>query len=352
MRKMFILFIFVFAGQLMQAQNACLPGGPAVPCDDGNPCTINDSCRNGVCSGTPKLCNDGNACTTDFCDAVSGKCVFVFNTAGCSDGNPCTINDICINGVCTPGTPKACDDGNPCTTDQCDPVSGSCLFTFNTLSCNDGNACTTNDFCINGSCIGGAFRVCNDNNPCTIDACNPQAGCTFIYTGNGTPCDDNNNCTINDECANGLCNGTLSSGQRRVVTSKKDDNSPGSLRSIINSSCANDIITFSVDTVLVNSSIVIPHNLTITGNGTVNTALNGNNSTTIFIIPATVSIGLSNMALINGYASSNGGAFENNGTMFIKDILLKNNYEGRKPKAYGGGGSITVMSAGSLLIVN
>ncbi len=100
------------------------------------------------------------------------------NGSSCDDGNPCTINDICINGVCS-GTPKNCDDGNPCTDDACNTTTGLCTHTNNTATCNDGDVCTVNDHCLNGACVPGTPLVCNDNNACTDDACNPAVGCVF-----------------------------------------------------------------------------------------------------------------------------------------------------------------------------
>lgn len=327
-----------------------IPSPAVLPCDDGNACTVNDSCRNGVCSGTFVTCpdTDGNPCTSAACNPLTG-CYIINNTNSCDDGNPCTINDRCVNGICA-GTPKNCNDGNPCTTDYCDPVTGNCMFVYNTASCNDGNPCTVNDHCLNGVCVGGNVQVCNDNNPCTIDACGPSGGCIF-FVSSGSPCDDNNNCTVNDMCVNGNCTGTVSSGVVRSVTTRLDDNSAGSFRAIVAAACENDIISFAVDTVFLSAPVLITRNLTISGNGAGNTVINGNNATRLLTIPAPVSLGLSNISLINGYASADGGAFFNEGTMFVKDITLKHNYEGVLPKAFSGTGSITVLTAGSLQIL-
>ena len=74
------------------------------PCSDGNACTAGDTCSNGVCNpGTAVVCNDNNVCTTDSCNPASG-CVFAANTNACDDGNPCTVGDTCGNGVCNAGT--------------------------------------------------------------------------------------------------------------------------------------------------------------------------------------------------------------------------------------------------------
>ncbi len=50
---------------------ACLPG----PCDDESACTVSDTCREGVCMGTPIDCDDHDACTQDACDPARG-CVY------------------------------------------------------------------------------------------------------------------------------------------------------------------------------------------------------------------------------------------------------------------------------------
>ncbi|RME21121.1 MAG: hypothetical protein D6806_15245, partial [Deltaproteobacteria bacterium] len=91
-----------------------LPDGSA--CNDGDPCTVNDVCSAGACSGTPKNCSDGNVCTDDACNPADGCCTHTTDAGGCNDGDPCTVNDVCSNGVCG-GTPKDCSDGNVCTDD-------------------------------------------------------------------------------------------------------------------------------------------------------------------------------------------------------------------------------------------
>ncbi len=56
-----------------------------------------------------------------------------------------------------------CDDENPCTDDTCDPEAG-CLFVSNTIPCDDANPCTAGEGCQEGECVGGV-NVC----PCTTD---------------------------------------------------------------------------------------------------------------------------------------------------------------------------------------
>ncbi|MCB9739740.1 MAG: hypothetical protein H6747_10770 [Deltaproteobacteria bacterium] len=159
------------------------------PCDDGDACTSGDACRKGVCGGSGKSCDDGNACTADACDA-KGACSHVAIAAGgaCSDGDACTTGDSCNAGTCA-GAAKSCDDGNPCTTDGCDAKTGACSKTAlaEDAPCDDGKACTSGDACRKGKCVPAK------------DAC----GCS-----NGQPCDDGDACTSGDTCAAGLCAGT------------------------------------------------------------------------------------------------------------------------------------------------
>ncbi|NUN13438.1 MAG: hypothetical protein HUU55_07365 [Myxococcales bacterium] len=172
------------------------------PCDDGDPCTVNDQCVQGACQpGAPLDCSDGNVCTDDICDALTG-CSNVNNTAPCEDGNLCTAGDNCANGACVPGLPTQCDDGNSCTNDSCVPATG-CVNAPNTSPCDDGDVCTSGDVCSGGSCQPGAAIDCDDGNICTDSVCDPITGCASI--NNSAACDDGNPCTINDICAGGVC---------------------------------------------------------------------------------------------------------------------------------------------------
>ena len=171
--------------------------GTLKPCGDGNACTA-DTCVGGNCQHTPYACNDNNPCTADNCDPASG-CAHPPLTDACDDGNPCTKGDSCATGVCA-GTPDTCDDSNPCTTDACS-ATGGCSHTNNTATCDDGNPCTTTDVCTAGA-SGGTGGTCDDGNACTDDTC---AGGVCGHTNNSGPCDDGNGCTVGDACSAGSC---------------------------------------------------------------------------------------------------------------------------------------------------
>ena len=95
-------------------------------------------------------------------------------------------------GKCAAGA-AACDDDNPCTVDGCDPNVG-CSST--PRDCSDDDPCTL-DTCIlaDGSCQHLA-ETCDDGNACTEGKCNADEGC--VYTGKD--CADGDACT-SDGCS-------------------------------------------------------------------------------------------------------------------------------------------------------
>lgn len=138
------------------------------PCDDNNPCTVNDAC------------NDLAQCGGEF-----------LAHAPCDDGDPCTENDECVginSATDCEGTPVVCiPDGKECHTIQCDPQTGQCV---------------TTDL---------PNEVCDDDNTCTIDFCDGvTADCVHLPENDGTPCDDHEQCTKQDQCVQGNCEGTPS----------------------------------------------------------------------------------------------------------------------------------------------
>jgi hypothetical protein len=102
-----------------------------------------------------------------------------------------------------------CDDQNACTSDSCDPDSG-CLFTAVGGVCSDQDDCTAGDTCSGGACQPGSAKVCEDGNPCTTDHCSGGACGTSPKTGGS--CDDGNLCTTGDQCVAGVCQGSGGEG--------------------------------------------------------------------------------------------------------------------------------------------
>jgi hypothetical protein len=186
----------------------CQHVGTDSPCDDGNACTDNDQCSNTLCLPGPLIqCDDGSPCTIDACNLALGECEFqhIGDGAFCDDGDLCTVGDECIGLECTSGLVPDCNDGNPCTDDGCDPQSGFCSSLNNNSPCDDGDVCTSEDACANGQCTGGTGDGCDDNNPCTDDFCDPILGTCSYLNGVGA-CDDGDECTTGDFCSFGVCN--------------------------------------------------------------------------------------------------------------------------------------------------
>jgi hypothetical protein len=189
---------------------------PAIggPCDDKDICTVQDLCVAGGCSGVAISCDDSDPCTIDWCDSASG-CVHesldgcCLDAADCQVGSKCFTSQ-CVNMVCQL-TPVACNDGSPCTTDSCEPTKG-CVFApvpgccLADAQCDDGSVCTK-DWCSNLACQHEEV-VCSDGNACTTDSCEPTKGCVFAPVPGcclaDAQCDDGNACT-QDWCSNLAC---------------------------------------------------------------------------------------------------------------------------------------------------
>ncbi|MFT7580850.1 MAG: hypothetical protein ACI9MR_002524, partial [Myxococcota bacterium] len=179
-------------------------------CDDGDACTQVDTCADGTCGGaSPLVCDDENPCTDDSCDSTDGSCVAVADDDNaCSDGSACTVGDTCESGACMSGELTVCDDDNPCTDDSCDSADGSCVaVNDDENACSDGSACTVDDTCVGGACVSGEAIVCDDNEVCTADSCDPTDGACVFGPLTGPECDDDDLCTTVDRCEEGTCAG-------------------------------------------------------------------------------------------------------------------------------------------------
>ena len=191
-----------------------IPANTGGACDDGVPCTHDDFCWNGACVGFEPDCSAlDDACNVGVCDPDSGECTpEPVNDGGlCDDGNLCTANDTCLDGVCA-GTPPDCSAlDSDCTVGVCDPASGQCTVepANEGGGCDDGNACSVDDFCSNGVCVAFEADCSGYDDACNVGVCNPVTGlCDREPINEGGACDDGNGCTENDTCSAGVCGGT------------------------------------------------------------------------------------------------------------------------------------------------
>lgn len=201
----------------------------AAPCDDEDPCTIGDQCSQGECEGLGINCDcsddadcaaleDGDLCNgTLYCDQTelpyecavkeetviecpepqgwesicieavceptTGQCFEQpdHEDFACSTQDKCIVGETCQQGECIGGFALNCNDGNTCTQDSCDSNSG-CIHEPVPGPCSDGTICTSGDQCEDGSCLPGPALDCDDQNPCTVDSCEPEAGCVHKLT--------------------------------------------------------------------------------------------------------------------------------------------------------------------------
>ena len=174
---------------------------------DGTPCGANNACmtgtcRAGQCETTFVDCGDPGPCGVHRCDIERG-CVLHMSEdgEGCFDGDHCTQGDYCEAGVCIPGA-DPCDGQDPCAC-ICDPRTGDNNPLPPGARCDDGLRCTTGDECAMGVCRG--TFACDDDNSCTIDACDEEHGCGHATLSDGAWCNDQDLCTAGDTCLGGTC---------------------------------------------------------------------------------------------------------------------------------------------------
>ncbi|MDP6946033.1 MAG: hypothetical protein QF464_17930, partial [Myxococcota bacterium] len=237
------------------------------PCGDGDACSVQDACVEGVCVGVPRDCTFlDEACAIGECQPEDGECLLVVasDDAPCTNGDPCTEGEICAGGVCGGGEPVdcsgldslcadgecsgehggcigvpineggVCDDSDMCTDDDscvlgtcsgeakdcdleiedcavggCDPASGECVLVAidEADECDDGDACTTEDTCDEGLCVGALVDCGGEASSCQVASCDPATGCAFEPIANGAPCDDGDACTVATSCEGGSCLG-------------------------------------------------------------------------------------------------------------------------------------------------
>jgi hypothetical protein len=90
-----------------------------------------------VVVGGSCVCICNNICPgNSYLDSTDCSCSTCFDTAGnpvaeggiCDDGDPCTVNDVCVNHACQSGSQMQCP-ADSCTQSYCNSTSGSCVNT-------------------------------------------------------------------------------------------------------------------------------------------------------------------------------------------------------------------------------
>jgi len=200
-------------------------------CDHDLECEFGEYCLENLCVEclSDADCVDDSACTTDSC-GPDGQCVWE-NEEGC-----CYVD-------------SDCDDDKYCTLEHCDGPNKTCIYEDNPLPncCNDvgvppehAATCIPEDACTSYMCYASHVGLqycrwgpminaccttdvmCNDGNPCTLDACDLTAAidngsgsfagvCSYVDDPaqsdccvNAIGCDDGDPSTV-DTCENNTC---------------------------------------------------------------------------------------------------------------------------------------------------
>ena len=156
----------------------------------GSPCTAAAQCDSGHCvEGVCCESSCSGTCMTCKLAGSAGLCLPAPDGTPCPDGNACNGEEVCLLQECVSGEPLDCDDDNPCSTDACDPLNG-CVHAplADGTSCADEDLCNGQETCQAGMCSAGEALDCDDGNPCTTDGCDALAGCNHRPLPDGSDC--------------------------------------------------------------------------------------------------------------------------------------------------------------------
>lgn len=193
--------------------DACTAAGKCVApaemdgksCANATKCDGDETCKSGVCQTVANfMCpTDANACHAPSCDPVTGCGQTNLTGTTCPDANLCNGTEKCNNGVCNvPGTPKNCNDNNPCTIDDCDPKTGACINTpvSGGELCENGDVCDGIGVCDdNAKCVVQPAQPCDNSDPCKVFTCDKVKGCV-VSSFTTAACNDGDPCTTVDKC--------------------------------------------------------------------------------------------------------------------------------------------------------
>ena len=151
-------------------------------------------------------------------------------------------------------------------------------------------------------------------------------------------CDDQNPCTIDTyNAGDGSCTHTPIAFTHTAYNSL--DGAIGSLRDVVSNACHGDTIVFHsslyADTLHFSMGrITLDKDLYIIGAGTNDIIFSGEDLTQLFLIPADTEVRFENLQMTQSFAAVDGGAFLNYGTVYLKDILFKSNFDNSNKSAF------------------
>ena len=254
----------------MAGQCKVVAGHQGEACDDGQFCTVGETCKLGLCvGGSPNECGlEKDACSAIACDEPTMQCSKTPLNDGTAciptSGDLCQVNAVCQNSLCV-GTPKDCffSPTGECNVATCNPATGKCEGmpdpAKNGQICyQSGDPCMVQKTCSNGDCIGGVPKNCSIfTNGCNNGLCDPVDGqcyaepipeggicleatddcnngicdangnCNPVPANEAAACNDGNQCTMGETCLAGACQGGSTAGYESYFTETFASNAAG-----------------------------------------------------------------------------------------------------------------------------
>ncbi len=116
-----------------------------------------------------------------------------------------------------------------------------------------------------------------------------------------------------------------------IIVTNTNDSGPGSLRQALADANDGDIIGFAVTGTigLTSSELLVDKNITISGPGAENLAVNGNGKSTVFHIAPGETVTISGLTITNGYTTGSGGGIHNDhADLTLNDCTVSGNQGG------------------------
>ena len=187
-------------------------------CQDGDCVPIARDCLIDCDGGAAGDASAGDGGAPTPADGAAGDAAGIdagpmCDPAACDDHDRCNGIEGCVGGRCASGVPLVCDDGVACTVDSCDPIAG-CRHVADDARCTAmiGGRCELGSgcqypSCTSATCVPGPCETAR----CSGDACVRESLCLSSQTccaGACVPigCNDGNPCTDDACMATGCSN--------------------------------------------------------------------------------------------------------------------------------------------------
>ena len=112
-----------------------------------------------------------------------------------------------------------------------------------------------------------------------------------------------------------------------IIVTNTNDSGPGSLRQALADANDGDVIGFAVTGTsgLTSGELLVAKNVTISGPGTENLAVNGNNQSRVFHITSGRTVTISGLTITNGSAGSGGGIYNDHAVLILSNCTISGN---------------------------